>query len=301
MTNQATIFNVQRFSTHDGPGIRTTVFFKGCPLKCLWCANPESQDPKPQLMTRDVKCVGCGECAEACPENAITISKDKGRQIDWEHCTNCFQCVDTCIYGALTKMGEEQSVESIVEIVEKDKVFYKNSGGGVTLSGGEALVQHGFLARLLPVLRDKGFHITLDTTGYASYEALEKLIPFLDLIMFDIKHLDTVRHKELAGVDNDLILENITKIAPKLKTWFRIPLISDINDSKEHMTKVAKLAANLDVEKISLLPFHEGGIAKWAQTGKTAPDFNGQEPSEEYMNNLLEIISSQGMSTGIRS
>jgi pyruvate formate lyase activating enzyme len=155
MARHGVVFNIQRFSTHDGPGIRTTVFLKGCPLTCLWCSNPESQYGKPQLMVRDIKCSGCGKCVSSCPEHAISFPEEQKRSINWNRCHNCFDCVGACLFGALTSIGEQMTTESVAGIVEKDIIFYDNSGGGVTLSGGEALVQHNFLEELLVLLKQK--------------------------------------------------------------------------------------------------------------------------------------------------
>jgi len=272
MSPSGVVFNIQRFSTHDGPGIRTTVFFKGCPLSCQWCANPESISGSPQLMVRDIKCTGCGACIEVCPEQAITLNTELKRHINWGQCTQCFNCVDACLYGALTVIGETWTPDSIVEEVEKDRIFYKNSGGGVTISGGEPLLQHNFLKETLEHLKKNNLHITLDTTGFTSQTVLNKILPFVDLVLFDIKHLDPEAHHAFTGVENETILENAGYISNHVNTWFRIPLIQGINDSQDHISLVTDLAKKLGVEKISLLPFHEGGTSKWRQLGLQRPD-----------------------------
>lgn len=301
MEQHGVIFNIQRFSTHDGPGIRTTVFLKGCPLTCHWCSNPESQSIKPQLMVRDLKCSGCGECMKACPERAITFSKEEKRLLNWEKCNQCFECVHACLYDSLTTIGENTTIEKIVEIVEKDRVFYKNSGGGVTISGGEPLVQHIFLESLLLQLKQNGFHITLDTTGYASFPVVKRIVPLVDLVLFDIKHLDPEMHQKSTGVLNTAILVNARYIAGHVRTWFRIPLIAGFNDEADHIKQIAEMAAEIGVEKISFLLFHEGGAAKNHQIGRNTIDFIAKSPAVEHVQHLVEVVAVKGIKATIGS
>ncbi len=290
MAQTGVVFNIQKFSTHDGPGIRTTVFLKGCPLTCLWCSNPESQGKSPQLMVRNLKCSGCGACLTTCPENAISFSEEKKRLMDWSTCTNCFSCVEACLYGALTAMGQHMTTQEVLEAVEKDRVFYENSGGGATLSGGEVLGQHAFLEELLLLLKKKGIHRTLDTTGYAPSSVIKKIIPLVDLVLFDLKHLDSDRHKQGTGLGNELILKNLRTIAAHVKTWIRIPLIAGYNDSIEHITQVAELGALLNIDKVSFLPYHEGGISKIEQIGMKDTNYKATAPDDEHLDILLGII-----------
>ncbi|MCP4750104.1 MAG: glycyl-radical enzyme activating protein [Proteobacteria bacterium] len=298
---QGLVFNIQRFSTHDGPGIRTTVFLKGCPLTCLWCSNPESQSRKSQLMIRDIKCGGCGECIKVCSEKAVFFDEQGKRRIAWDRCTQCFECVEACVYGAMTSMGEVMTVREIVETVDKDRVFYKNSGGGVTISGGEPLGQPAFLEKLLFQLKNKAYHIALDTSGQAPRRVLERLLPSVDLVLFDIKHLDTERHLEAAGVGNELILENAKFVASRVRTWFRIPLIENFNDSATHVGRIAKMALDLGVEKISLLPFHEGGNAKTTQIGADSAVYQAKPPSQKHLEKLMRTIAKEGIRASVGS
>ena len=180
------IFNIQRFSVHDGPGIRTTVFMKGCPLTCLWCSNPESQAFFPNLVVRDMNCRGCGECLEACTDGAITMTEEQGRKIDWEKCNQCLVCTDSCIYDSLSISGSYMEVEEVLHEVMRDEAFYKNSGGGITVSGGEPLSQSEFVTNLLEACKREGLHTAIDTTGYAPWEKIEKVLRFVDLALFDI-------------------------------------------------------------------------------------------------------------------
>ncbi len=301
MTQTGVVFNIQKFSTHDGPGIRTTVFLKGCPLTCLWCSNPESQYHSPQLMVRDLKCSGCGACLTTCPESAISFSEDKKRQIDWGRCTNCFSCVDACLYGALTAMGQHMTAQEVVEEVEKDRVFYENSGGGATISGGEALGQHAFLEELLLLLKKKEIHRTLDTTGHAPASVITKIIPLVDLVPVDLRHLESDRHNAGTGLGNELILKNLKTIATHVKTWIRIPLIAGYNDSIEHITKVAELGASLKIDKVSFLPYHEGGISKITQIGMKDTNYKATAPDDEHLDTLLGIMKKHHIKATVRS
>jgi pyruvate formate lyase activating enzyme len=295
------IFDIQRFSVHDGPGIRTTVFFKGCPLRCAWCANPESQDRSPQLLLRDNRCTTCGRCLAACPERAIGIAKGKGRRIDWRKCTQCLRCVATCETGALSIAGREVTVTDIADEVERDRSFYETSGGGVTLSGGEPLMQPEFSVSLLRRFREMGLHTALDTSGHADRSVLQAVIPLVDMVLYDIKMLDNEKHRQYTGVGNAFILENARFVAQSVRTWFRIPLVAGVNDSEDEIQRIASLARGLGVEKISLLPYHAGGRAKLRQIGRSAGAFRGKPPAVRHMARLRSIIESEGVASTIAS
>jgi len=299
MAKKGTVFNIQRFSIHDGPGIRTTVFTKGCPLRCHWCSNPESQEQRPQLIVRDIKCVGCGTCVEACPEKAISLSADQGRRVHWEKCSQCLVCVPACLYGALNVVGKEMTVKEVLDEVERDRLFYKNSGGGVTVSGGEAMAQYEFVRELLKASREAELHTALDTSGFAPFEYLDNLLPLLDLLMIDIKQLDPAKHLEFVGVDNELIMTNIRSIAPRVRTWFRLPLIEGFNDSPDEIRAMAEMARELGVEKISLLPYHEGGKSKAGQLGKKYLMDGARAPEESHIQKLMDIITRIGLPASI--
>lgn len=293
------VFNIQRFSIHDGPGIRTTVFMKGCPLNCHWCSNPESQDFFPNLMVRDMNCRQCGACEKICPEGAITLTREAGRKIERGKCSQCLVCIDACIYNSLNVCGKYMTVEEVLAEVLKDRAFYRNSGGGMTISGGEALLQWEFVMRLLRAGKRQGLHTALDTSGYAPWQTVEKLLPFVDLILWDIKHLDSREHKKMTGVGNHMILENIQKASKTKTIWLRMPLIAGFNDSDIHLAKLIDLAKEAAVEKISLLPYHEGGKSKCEQLGRTYPFPAGKAPNDERIESIKGMIEKAGMRVSI--
>jgi len=300
-SGQGLIFNIQRFSIHDGPGIRTTVFMKGCPLKCLWCSNPESQDFFPNLIVRDVTCKGCGACVKACPKGAISLNREEGRKIDWIKCDNCMLCVNSCLYHSLNVCGRYMEVPEVVDEIMKDEDFYRNSGGGVTVSGGEALWQSHFVANLLEACQKMGLHTALDTTGHCSWEKMAGVLNFVDLVLFDVKHLDRQKHKEMTGVDNDLILENLKRIAGKKSIWLRMPVIADFNDSADYIRQIITLGKRIGVEKISLLPYHEGGKSKSLQLGRIYGFSKAESPSDGTIERLKDLIVAEGINASVGS
>jgi pyruvate formate lyase activating enzyme len=264
------VFDIQKFSLHDGPGIRTTVFMKGCPLVCRWCSNPESQSPSQEIMANDIQCIGCGKCAEVCGTGAITFT-EAGREIDWEKCDQCLECSRVCPANGIECVGQNMTVEEVVAKVEQDRIFYENSGGGMTVSGGEPLVQWEFVLRLLEKCREKGIHTALDTCGMAPWEILERVIEHADLVLYDVKHMDSAVHKKGTGAGNETILENARKVAEKAATWVRIPLIPDFNASAADLMKIAHFASEIGAEKVSLLPYHNYGSSKYPKLGWTYP------------------------------
>ena len=294
------IYNIQRFSIHDGPGIRTTVFTKGCPLRCPWCSNPESQDAFPNLMARDLKCTGCGSCAAVCPRGAVTVT-EAGRRIDWSKCDQCLACVDTCIYGSLSICGRYVEIPEVLDEVMADADFYRNSGGGMTVSGGEALMQAEFTAALMEACRERGVHTALDTTGFSPWEKMKMVLEFTDLVLFDIKHLDPLKHSEATGVGNQLILENLLSVGKENRLWLRMPVIPGYNDTEENILAVAALGKSLGAEKLSLLAYHEGGRSKSGQIGKTYAFPEGKVPADDRMQKLKELVAGNGMVVSIGS
>ncbi|HBX23740.1 MAG TPA: glycyl-radical enzyme activating protein [Desulfotomaculum sp.] len=301
MKHEGLIFNIQRFSLHDGPGIRTTVFMKGCPLNCQWCSNPESQYFFPNLMVRDINCQGCGKCLSVCPRGAITFTAVKGRQIDWAACDHCLKCADACAYQSITVSGRYMKLEDVYNEVLKDKIYYKNSAGGITVSGGEPLCQSEFVACLLQQCRQAGLHTALDTTGHAPWERMREVLKYTDLVLFDIKHLDPGQHKSKTGVDSRLIMENLIKTAGLTRVWLRVPLIPGFNDSEAHIKNIALLGVRIQAVKVSLLPYHEGGKPKCAQMGKEYNLTGTVPPGEEQINKLKSIIEIAGLKVSVGS
>lgn len=275
--NKAIFFDIQRNSFVDGPGIRTTVFFKGCNLKCAWCHNPESQSAKPQMMFYKDKCTGCGKCKSVCPYHL-------------EQCELCGKCTLYCPVDARMVCGKEHTVDEVLKEVLRDKAFYDNSGGGVTFSGGECMLQIDFLAEILRKCKENGIHTAVDTAGHILFENFEKILPYTDLFLYDIKIFDSQKHKQYVGVSNELILENLKKLFErKAKLWIRIPIIPDVNDSIEEIQKIKDFLKTIGTaEKIELLPYHAMGENKYRAIGKEPQIF--KTPDTENMKRLKEIL-----------
>jgi pyruvate formate lyase activating enzyme len=262
------IFNIERFAIRDGPGIRTTVFFEGCPLGCLWCANPESMNPTPQLFYLERLCQRCYRCVEACPNKANTINPEGAIEINRALCKNCGKCVEICPNKAREMSGRLMTVEEVLEEVKKDTLFYQNSAGGVTFSGGEPTQQPEFLWRLSKQCQDSGIHTALDTCGLVKPEILKRVLEYTGLVLYDIKHMDPLKHKEFTGVDNRLILENARMIARTGKPMIiRVPLIPGHNDSRENVKALAQFMNELRLTRIDLLPYHTLGKEKYRRLG----------------------------------
>ena len=275
--NKAIFFDIQRNSFVDGPGIRTTVFFKGCNLKCAWCHNPESQSAKPQMMFYKDKCTGCGKCKSVCPYHL-------------EQCELCGKCTLYCPVDARKVCGKEHTVDEVLKEVLKDQAFYETSGGGVTFSGGECMLQIDFLAEILKKCKENGIHTAVDTAGHIPFESFEKILPYTDLFLYDIKIFDSQKHKQYVGVSNELILENLKKLFErKVKLWIRIPIIPDVNDSIEEIRKIKDFLKTIGTaEKIELLPYHAMGENKYRAIGKEPQIF--KTPDAENMKRLKEIL-----------
>ena len=293
------IFNIQRFSIQDGPGIRTTLFMKGCPLNCPWCSNPEGVSSEPEIMVGERKCISCKRCAEVCSAGAISFDNDL-RIIDWKLCTNCLECGKVCPSHAIEVMGEYKTVDEAFKIVAQDRDFYNVSGGGVTVSGGEPLLQWEFVRDLFKKCKRAGLHTALDTTAYSPWESMEQVLRYTDLILFDIKHMDPEKHQNKTGVSNELILENLDKASNATATeiWLRIPLIPGFNDSESNMQETAELASRTRVEKISLLLYHEWGKGKYSGLGEQygyAGADGVLEPDSDVAKKCRGILESHGL------
>lgn len=257
------IFNIQKFSVNDGPGIRTVVFFKGCPLRCCWCANPESQLAKPQILWNQKKCIHCHHCVDICPSNAVS-TKNEYIIFDPLKCSNCQICVSECPQKALETNGYLKTVKEVMDIVMQDLVFYEESGGGITLSGGEILSQPEFAIELLLASKNQGLHTCCETTGFAKPELFRKVIEYVDYILFDIKHWDLKAHKTGTGITNELPLANIKYAIDAGKEVLpRIPVIPGFNNSLEDALKLAETLHSVGAKRCQLLPFHQFGENKY--------------------------------------
>ncbi|NQT71285.1 MAG: glycyl-radical enzyme activating protein [Chloroflexi bacterium] len=289
------ILRIQRFTVHDGPGIRDTVFLKGCPLLCQWCSTPESQQPHPEIMTYDQKCIACDKCVEVCPVEAITADPLQGRVIHRDKCDLCLKCGEVCPSGSIVIAGEYMTVDEVVKEVMSDEPFYKNSGGGVTVSGGEPLSQPTFTRELFKALKDKSLHAALDTCGFAKWEVMESVLEYADLVLFDIKHMDAGRHITGTGQSNALILENARKAAAKKRLWIRVPLIPQFNDSEENIQQLAEFGVGIGAEQVSLLPYHEWGTPSYERLGRTYPLEQLERLEDSKVEKLKEICEGAGL------
>lgn len=314
------IFDIKKFAIHDGPGIRTTVFLKGCPLSCWWCHNPESIKPKPELVLFENKCIGCGECFKVCPHNAHEILPDGTRIYHKEKCVLCGKCVEVCYAEALVMEGNEVTVEEVMIELRKDIPFYENSGGGITLSGGEPMFQHDFALEILKQCKAEALHTTIDTSGQASWRIYEKILPYVDLVLYDLKHIDSEEHKVYTGVSNKLILENLKKIGE----WFpplnrnnrdkrdacptdenvecgvpieiRMPIIPGINDAKEAIERAAQFLTQVgNITRVELLPYHKLGGSKYTRLDREYKLPELEPPGKEKMDEVVKLMRSFGL------
>jgi pyruvate formate lyase activating enzyme len=277
------IFDIKRYSIHDGPGIRTTVFLKGCSLRCLWCHNPESVAPGPELMHWPARCTRCYSCIKACPLGALSKDATGAVVVDRAKCDLCGQCAETCLYDAMKIVGRNMSVEDVMADVEKDRIFYEQSGGGVTLSGGDPFVQAGFAEALLDACRSQGIRTALDTAGFSQNGVLGKLAAKTDLVLYDLKCMDDVRHREMTGVSNLPVLENLKRLAEGgTEVWVRIPLVHGVNDDDDNIRRTIDFLRSLKtVRRVGILPYHSGGLEKARRIGKDGDFRKFETPSEE--------------------
>jgi glycyl-radical enzyme activating protein len=288
--NDGMIFNIQRFSVNDGPGVRTTVFFKGCPLRCLWCHNPESYTVTPEIMYHEALCVGCGRCVPVCPEHCHTVT-NMLHGFRREACTSCGACVHVC-GGALTLAGERTSVNQVLARVERDEPFYRKTGGGVTLSGGEPLFQPDFLLELLKALKARRLHTCLETCGYSPFTLLESAAEFVDLFLYDYKETDDDLHRNYTGVSNRKIISNLLQLdALGYETILRCPIIPGYNNREDHFAGIATLANRLkNVCEINVMPYHPLGESKRKQLEMSTPLANVPFPDKEEYDGWVNAI-----------
>ena len=283
------VFNIQRFSLHDGPGIRTAVFMKGCPLRCRWCHNPEGFFAISELEYNPVKCIGCGRCS-VCPQQCH-VTEGGVHLFDRTGCVRCFRCVEACPSGALLRAGREYTVDEVMKTVESDRAYYDNSGGGMTLSGGEPLLQPEFSKALLSAAKDRGINTAIETSGYAPTEVIKEISPLVDVFLYDVKLTNDEDHKKYTGVDRGLILSNLRLMNEEGRTIvLRCPIIPGVNDKKEHFDAIADLANELvSVIRVDLEPYHDLGTTKYAKFGREA-GFTADPPAKDRMEEIREYI-----------
>lgn len=291
------VFNIQKFSTHDGDGVRTTIFFKGCPLKCRWCHNPESQRYEKELIFHHNKCVVCGKCVVKCPQQANSIVDGK-LVFDRDKCTACGVCTDWCIKEAREIAGKEYTVDELVKEAKKDQIFYEQSGGGVTLSGGEVMAQNiDYIEQLCKKLHREGISVFIDTSGYTKYENLKRLIPFTDVFLYDIKAIDSEEHKDYIGVDNALILENLVKLSNDgAGIYARLPIIGKVNATDEYINSVIRFLEDnhVKVHQVNLLPYHDIGKGKYASLDRPYDEASMVKPDKELMEHFKAMFEEHG-------
>ena len=290
------VFNIQKYSVNDGPGIRTTVFLKGCPLCCAWCHNPEGISPKPELLVVETRCAVCGECRAACPFGQ-SIPGTGALPVRNEKCILCHECVEACPTGARQLVGRELTVAEVMKEVLQDSVFYEESNGGVTVSGGEPLLQPAFVTALLEACRARNLHTAVDTCGFGCADDLLAMARLTDLILYDLKFMDDARHREHCGVPNRSILANLEALARMhSRIWIRVPVIPGVNDDKDNLAAIAEFAAKIGgVEQVNLLPYHKTGLSKHSRVGNTYELEELQPPSAEQMQTVARHFRTRGL------
>jgi pyruvate formate lyase activating enzyme len=294
-----TILRIERFAIHDGPGIRTTVFLKGCPLTCAWCHSPESQSAEPEFMPLADRCVGCGACAAACPRDAIRLAGTPALSRPPE-CDLCGACAAACPSGAREIAGRRLSVEEALDLVEKDRIFYDQSGGGVTFSGGEPLMQPAFLLDAVARCRARGIRTAVDTSGHGDPAALRQLAARTDLFLFDLKIMDEDRHRALTGVGNLLIHDNLRALAAIHRAVIvRFPLVPGVNDREGDIAALGGFIASLGLPRVDVLPYHRAGLAKYHRLGREYRLAGTQPPSRMDQEAVARALAGFGLTVTV--
>lgn len=284
------ILEPKRFAVHDGPGIRTTFFLKGCPLRCIWCHNPESVPPHPELAYYAHKCIRCGECVSICPNGAHSMREEK-HEFHRSLCTACGKCERACLGRALRLYGKRITPEEATALALEDRAFYEQSGGGVTLSGGEPLFQPEFCLELLKQLKTAGVHTALDTCCFVPRTALEAVLPVTDVFLVDFKHADSSEHRKLTGQGNELILDNLHFLSERgAEIEIRIPFVPGCNDSDENMERTGEILGGLNVKSVKLLPYHDLARTKYASLGRTDTMPHAKPPSPDRIAHAVRLL-----------
>lgn len=293
------VTDFQRFSIHDGPGIRTIVFLKGCPLHCAWCANPETISPRPEIMLIPHNCIGCGRCYEVCPTNCFSESDGRVSSVDRDKCLlpECGRCRQVCYANAVNISGRYLTVEEVMDVVLRDREFYDRTGGGITFSGGEPFAQPVFLLELARTAKVLKLHTAVETCGHVNWNVFKSVLDYLDLVLFDLKHMDSDRHLQGTGVNNRIIRENLTHIGACGKpVRVRLPLIPDFNDTEENVRATAAFIAGFpNLEALDILPYHRMGEPKWGQLHRQYQLHGVRPPDKERVCELADIARTYGI------
>jgi len=298
ITKKGMVFDIERYTLHDGPGIRTTVFLKGCPLRCLWCSNPESQYMNKQLAYFSNKCTACGNCHHVCPENAIIVKEEnKPIEVDFDKCSDCGICTEHCYPEALVLLGEEMSSEEVFDVIKRDVGFYKRTGGGVTLSGGEPLMQVEFSADILKKCNQASIHTAIQTSGFGLAEEFDVLLPYLDLIIYDIKHTDSETHTSLTGVSNKPILNNLDHLyQKKADIVLQFPLIPGCNNGDANISGIIRLLKKYPkIRGLSVILYHRLGVSKYQRIGFDYKLRGTEVPSQSYIETIKAKFADNGI------
>jgi len=299
-TAKRVVLSITRMTIHNGPGIRTLILLKGCPLRCLWCSTPESQKAEPEIAIYPSKCIHCGECVPVCPLNAINLTNET-ISINRCLCNNCGKCAQTCYPEAIKLLGQPMTIQELLDEVKKDVIFYKHSHGGVTISGGEPLLGPDFTRKLLQALKQEGISVGIDTCGHVPRANIEQMLPYIDFFLWDIKHMDPEKHRKLTGVSNKLILSNARFVSERnVPLYIRLPVIPSYNDSEENIRDACEFARGLSsVVEIDLLPLHHLGQARYESLNRPYPIANIPLIPDIVLRKMKELVESYGLKSSI--